>query len=131
MYMYSYIFAIIVITQPQNTTVCQGGIAVFTCVIDFHNISMVDMDRINWWRTRLDHNYSPIDVMIPRHARGNDIMNSISGNRLTSVLMITDVKLVHMGPYWLGFTKDEDLSTKAFLIVTSSGTYYICTQCTR
>ena len=115
------------ITQPENTTVCEGEIAVFTCVVDFHDISMVDMDRINWWRTRLDHN-SPTDFMISLHTSGIDIMNSISGNRLTSVLMITGVKLSHVGPYWL--VKDENLSNKAFLNVISNG-MYACTQYAR
>ena len=110
------------ITQPENITVCEGGIAVFTCVVDFRNISMVDIENINWWRTRLDHN-SPTDVIISPHTLGIDIMKNISGNRLTSVLMITGVKLSHVGPYWLGFTEDENLSNKAFLIVTSNGMY--------
>ena len=118
------------ITQPENTTVCEGGIAVFTCVVDFRNISMVDIENINWWRTRLDYN-SPTNVVIPRHARGIDIMNSISGNRLTSVLMITSVKLVHMGPYLLRFSQDENLSIKAFLIVTSNGMYMLVHNCIR
>ena len=93
--------------------------------MDIHNISIVNIENVNWWRTRLDHN-DPSNFMISPHTRDIYIMKNIGGNRLTSVLVIKGVTSSHMGPYWLGFSDSKNnLSNKAFLNVISNG-MYIC-----
>ena len=128
MYVSNYV-TVTVITQPDNTTACEGGTAIFTCVVDIHNVS-IDTRNTNWWRTRIDHNHSmPIKIVLT--ASGHRTVNSISEHRLTSLLMITNVKLTHKGPYWLKFNKSRNLSDVAYLSVTPNGmyvcSYNICT----
>ena len=117
----SLCISVTVITQPDNTTTCEGGIVVFTCVIDIRNVN-ISTEDIRWWRIREDINKV---AMLPPSFKRYNITNNISELRLTSVLMITDVRLVDLGSYWLGLTIfNERLCNKAFL---SIGMYTICT----
>ena len=78
--------------------------------------------HVTWWRTRID-NLPTINISVP--LRGNRrfrITNTIMDNRLTSVLNITDITLIHVGPYWLRLNDNEDISNMAFLNV-SHGMY--------
>ena len=113
-----------VITQPVNTTGCVGETAMFTCVLDIQNVSM-DMKNyvLLWYRTRIDENFHAANISIPqRRTPRFNITNTISNNRLTSVLNITDVTWTHGGPYWLKWN-NEDISNMAFLSVASNGKY--------
>ena len=110
------------ITQPDNTTACEGGTAIFTCVVDMHTAS-IDTEDTNWWRKRVDQNSSPIKIAFT--AFGHRTVNSINGYRLTSLLMITNVKSTHIGPYWLKFNESTNLSDVAYLSVTPNG-MYVC-----
>ena len=119
MHVSNYLYVTVtVITQPDNTTACEGGTAIFTCVVDIHNVS-IDTRNINWWRKRIDQNSSPIKVAFT--AAGHRTVNSINGYRLTSLLMITNVKSTHIGPYWLN--ESRNLSDVAYLSVTPNGMY--------
>ena len=108
------------ITQPDNTTACEGGTAIFTCVVDMHTAS-IDTEDTNWWRKRVDQNSSPIKIAFT--ASGHHTVNTISGYRLTSLLMITNVRLTHIGPYWLKLGESRNLSGVAYLSVTPNGMY--------
>ena len=118
-----------VITQPDNITVCEGGTAVFTCVMDILNVS-INTEDINWWRIRIDHKgLTEITETVTRYTISNDI----NGHELTSALMITNVRLGDMGPYWPGLIDDNQLCSMAFLstvngtYVCVSYVYYVCT----
>ena len=107
------------ITQPDNTTACEGGTAIFTCIVDIHNAS-IDTRDTNWWRTRIGQNPST-PIKMPFTASGHHTVNSINGYRLTSLLMITNVKLTHIGPYWLQLNESRNLSDVVYLSVTPNG----------
>ena len=113
-----------VITQPDNTTTCEGGTAVFTCVVDILNVNINTVD-IRWWRIRLDQTSSqplPVTETVTKYT----ISNSINEHRVTSVLMITDVGSEHMGPYWPGLIDKKQLCSMAFLSITLQNGTYMC-----
>ena len=120
MYLHVITYVIVtVITQPVNTTACEGGTAIFTCIVDIHNTSIVTKTT-QWWRTRIDVNF-PLPIKIAFTASRHNTVNSINGHRLTSLLMITNVKLTHRGPYWLKLNESRNLSDVAYLSVTPNG----------
>ena len=106
------------ITQPDNTTVCEGGTAVFTCVMDILNVN-ISIEDIRWWRKRDDNNMTR---MLSSTVTRYNITNIISEHRLASVLMIINVRLADLGPYWLGLTaKENRLCNNAFLSIAPNG----------
>ena len=113
-----------VITQPDNTTTCKGGAAVFTCIMDIRNVS-ISIEDIRWWRKREDNNMT---ITLSPNLKRYNITNIINEHKLTSFLVITDVRLVDFGPYWLGLTvKEERLCNNAFLsIVVVPNGMYLC-----
>ena len=122
MYLHIITYVIVtVITQPVNITACEGGTAIFTCIVDIHNTSIVTR-KTQWWRTRIDQKI-PFPFKIAFTASRHHTVNSINGYRLTSLLMITDVKLTHRGPYWLKLNESRNLSDVAYLSVTPNGMY--------
>ena len=97
-------YLVAVITQPDNTTVCEGGTAVFTCEMDSLNVDVSLVD-VKWWRTREDQN---LNVTVNTQGlRRLNVNNSISEGTLTSTLMITDVRSNHIGPYWCVLMSNE------------------------
>ena len=127
---YTYvIITVTVITQPDNTTVCEGGTAVFTCTMNITNATINTMDA-KWWRIRTDLNNDSVDVPVSTHALPRlNINNSISQNTLTSVLMITNVKSSHIGPYWCVLMITNELtmaSNMAFLNIVPNGSTLVC-----
>ena len=110
-----------VITQPVNTTVCEGGTAVFTCEMDILNVNVSLMDDVKWWRIRTDQNSGNIIVNTQALERFN-ITNSISQGTLTSALMITNVRSIDIGPYWCVLMINNEstmASNMAFLNITN------------
>ena len=115
-----------VITQPDNTTVCEGGTAVFTCVVDIILNVNINTEDISWWRIRTDHDSV---ILITETVTRYIISNDINEHRVTSVLTITNLRLADMGPYWPGLTDDNQLCSMAFLsVVLQNGmcVYHIC-----
>ena len=114
------------ITQPDNATTCLGGTVVFTCVMDIRNVN-ISIEDIRWWRKREDNNMT---IMLSPNLKRYNITNIISEHKLTSVLMITNVRLVDSGPSWLGLTVQEKrLCNNAFLSILPNGMYihtYLC-----
>jgi len=72
--------------QPSNVTVCIGGVAVFTCVVD-KNGTNVTSDDVTWEQIRVGGGTSTLSTSI----RGVpfNITTTISGDILTSTLTIT------------------------------------------
>ena len=115
------------ITQPDNATVCKGGAANFTCVMNITNVS--ESIDVKWWRRRIDQNSGNVPIVTQGVTRLN-VINSISNNndKLTSVLMITDVRVTDIGPYWCAVMITNELtmeSNRAFLNITPNGMYII------
>ena len=122
------IITVTVVTQPRNTTGCVGGTAMFTCVM---NITVnKSTDNIKWWRRRIDDDSPSIEIK----TQGTNLFSitrTISGGTLTSILMITNLRLAFVGPYWLKMANSTQLTDKAFLSIVPSGTYvcmcaYVC-----
>ena len=69
------------IDQPDNVTVCEGGTALFTCVMNITNVNISEGD-IKWWRARIDHGLS-INLEIKETAERYEVI-------LLTLLMIKD-----------------------------------------
>ena len=82
----------IVISEPDDVTVCEGTPAVFTCELDITDSSL-DSDDIQWYRFI---NETHTTEMINQQ----DI-TSITNNRLTSSLTVANVRKSHTGYYWV------------------------------
>ena len=115
-----------VITQPDNTTACARGTAVFTCVVEFQNVN-ISTEDIKWWRIRIDV-VSNAPLFIRENIRFI-VTSNISGGVLTSVLMITDLRTAFIGPYWLGMVDGTQLSNVAYLSIVPNG-MCMCCVCT-
>ena len=115
------------VTQPHNTTGCVGGTAMFTCVM---NVTVnIRTDDIKWWRKRID-NDSPRDEIPTQGSNLFSTASSINGGILTSVLIITNLRLLFIGPYWLEVADGIGSSDSAFLSIIPNGMYVrICILC--
>ena len=114
------------ITQPDNTTVCEGGTAVFTCEMDILNVNVSLVD-VKWWRIRTDQ--PSINIPVNTHGLVRfSVNNSISQDTLTSALMITNVRSTDIGSYWFVLMINNELmmaSNMAFLNIVPNG-MYVC-----
>ena len=119
-----------VITQPTNVSGCVGGTAMFTCVMRFENVS-VNEEGIKWWRRRNDQPTKKLKIIETQGNKFFSITSNISGETLTSVLMINVLRSTLIGPYWLEMADDTQLSDVAFLSIAPSGMcvriYAFCT----
>jgi len=88
----------IVISQPNDVSVCEGRGTVFTCVLNTANTNIRD-DNVQWYR--FIKNTGTIEAVNPD---GESISFSTvtDGNVLSSSLNITDVKQSYTGYYWMG-----------------------------
>ena len=109
------------ITQPRNVSGCVGGTAMFTCVMRFQNVS-ISKEDIKWWRITTDH--ATNQWYLPIRLQGTTVFNitsNISGERLTSVLIINGLRSQFIGPYWLEMANGTQISDVAFLSIAPSG----------
>ena len=125
--MYTYIIiTVTVITQPDNTTVCEGGTAVFTCEMDILNVNVSPVD-VKWRRRRI---YQAVNVTVNTQGLPRlNVNNSISQGTLTiaSVLMITDVRSTDIGPYWCVLMINNELIAASNMAFLNIGMYgYKC-----
>jgi len=70
-------------TQPSDVTLCTGGVAVFTCVVD-RNGTSITSDDVKWEQIRVGG-----DTSILRTISLIIITTTLSGDILTSTLKIT------------------------------------------
>ncbi|XP_065910714.1 tyrosine-protein kinase receptor TYRO3-like isoform X2 [Dysidea avara] len=76
-------------TQPRDVTVCNGGVAVFTCVVD-RNSTDITSDDVMWQMIRISGGISTLSTSLTGGIRFN-ITTTISGDILTSIFTITGV----------------------------------------
>ena len=76
-------------TQPSDVTVCTGGVAVFTCVVD-RNGTNIGTDDVMWQQIRMSGVISTLSTSLTGGVPFN-ITTTISGDILTSTLTITGV----------------------------------------
>jgi len=74
-------------TQPSDVTLCTGGVAVFTCVVD-RNGTYITSNDVMWKQIRRGGSTLTLSTSINRGVPFN-ITTTISGDMLTSTLIIT------------------------------------------
>ena len=115
-----------VITQPHNVSGCVGGTAMFTCVMRFKNVN-ISKEDIRWWRGRINQSTNKHLLIRIQGNTAFSITSNISGETLTSVLMINGLRSAFIGPYWAEMADGTQLSDVAFLSIAPSGMcVYIC-----
>ena len=82
-----------VISQPDDVTACEGGQAVFTCVLN----STVG-DNVQWYRFIKDT--GTIEMVVP-NAGNFKMANHNNSRNLTTSLTITNTRKSHTGYYWV------------------------------
>ena len=82
-------YAATITTQPRDVTVCNGGVAVFTCVVD-RNSTDITSDDVMWQMIRISGGISTLSTSLTGGIRFN-ITTTISGDILTSIFTITGV----------------------------------------
>ena len=95
--LYSTIYVRIVISQPDNVTICEGNGAVFTCIFD----SNIRSDDVQWYRFIKDT--STTEIVYPNRENINFLADtSATGNTINSTLIITNVRKFYSGYFWVG-----------------------------
>ena len=91
-----FIFITIVISEPDDVTVCEGEGTVFSCVLNKN--SNISNNDIHWYRFL--RNTGTIEMVDPR---GEDVsFLTHTGSILTSNLTITNAIKSYTGYYWVG-----------------------------
>ncbi|XP_065890845.1 uncharacterized protein [Dysidea avara] len=83
------ILTAVITTQPSDITVCNGGAAVFTCVVD-RNGTDITSDDVMWQQMRMNGGISTLYSSLTGRVPFN-ITTTISGDILTSTLTVTGV----------------------------------------
>ena len=115
-------------TQPSDVTVCTGGVAVFTCVVDRNGTGIIS-DDVMWQQMRMDGIISTLSTSltgIPFNTTTN-----ISGDILTSILTITGVTDSNvLGTSLYRCVVNDMMSRNASsLISTGTNCLSMCIQC--
>ena len=85
-----FIFTI-VISEPDDVTVCEGVGAEFTCVLD----GSIRVEDIQWYRYIMDTGATEmVDTDLD--------ISSRTARNTSSTLTITDTGISHTGYYWVG-----------------------------
>ena len=109
-YVYKYV-AIIVISEPDDVTVCEGKEIVFTCVLN----SNISSDDVQWYRFIKDT--SSIEMVYHDGDNINFITDTI-GNTTSSSLTITNVIKAYTGYFWVG-TPSLTVCNASLTVLTS------------
>ena len=88
----------IVISQPNDVTICEGKGTVFTCVLDTIYTNITN-DNVQWYG--FIKNTGTTETVDPDDGNIN-LLTNITGNTLNSSLSITDVRQSYTGYYWMG-----------------------------
>ena len=98
------------ISQSDDITICEGGEAVFTCVLN----SNIRSDEVQWYRFIKDTNTT--ETVDPNGENINFFTRTI-GNTSTSVT-ITDAIKSYTGYFWVG-TSSLNVCNASLTVVTS------------
>ena len=110
------------ISEPNNVTVCEGGEAVFTCLLS----SSIRSDDVQWYRSLVDMSSSEL-------VEGENInfLNHTTGGALNASLIITNVSKSFAGNFWVRIP--SGMVCRASLTILPSKYYvwmvviYVCT----
>ena len=92
------LFFTIVISEPDDVTVCEGKEVVFTCVLNTTN-NNINSGNVQWYRLVKD---TGITEMVDQQDSNIHFTTSTINNTLTSQLNITSAEISHTGYYWVG-----------------------------
>ena len=110
------IISTLVISEPNNATICEGRRSVFTCVLNSNR----RYSDIQWYRfikdTGTTEMVDPDDqsITIATH----------TGSRINSSLTITNVRKSYTGYYWVG-TSYFNVCNVSLTVVTSMWIHFI------
>ncbi|XP_065910676.1 uncharacterized protein [Dysidea avara] len=111
------VLAATITTQPSDVTLCAEGVAVFTCVVD-RNGTNITSSNVTWQQIRVGGGISTLSTS--QRGVPFNITTTIAGDILTSVLMITGVKVNNiLGSSSYRCLANDMMSRKAFLLISS------------
>ena len=111
-----FIFITIVISEPDDVSICEGEGTVFSCVLN--RISNISNNDVHWYRFLRSRGTTEIV-----NASGENVSFLIhTGNTLTSNLTITNAIKSYTGYYWVG-TPSLTVCNVSLTVVTST---YVC-----
>ena len=102
----------IVISEPDDVTICEGGSTIFTCVLD----SSISSDDVQWYRLIMD---TSTTVMVDPQDSNIQFTTSTTNNTSTSSLTITNAVKSYTGYYWVRLPSDDDVCNVSLTVVTS------------
>ena len=93
------VYSTIVISEPDDVTVCEGRSTTFTCVLD----SSISSDDVQWYRLMKDNSTTE------RVNQGSNIQFNTStiNNTLTNSLTISEPSKSYTGYYWVRLPSDD------------------------
>ena len=100
----------VVISEPDDVTICEGRSTTFTCVLD-GNISS---DDVQWYR--LLNGINTTETL--NQSSNIHFTTSTTNNTLTCSLTITNATKSYTGYYWVGIPSDDVCNVS--LTVTTS-----------
>ena len=102
----------LVISEPDDVTICEGKEAVFTCVLN----SNIRSDDVQWYRFIKDNGTT---VMVDPDGDNIYFKNTnTNGNSTSSSLTITNVTKSYTGYFWVG-TSSLNVCNASLTVLTS------------
>ena len=95
--MHKMFISIIAFDEPDDVTICEGGGAVFSCVLNTTNTN-ISSDDVQWYR--FIKNTGTTEMINPNGTSIAFVTNH-SGNVLTTILTITNAMKSYTGYYWV------------------------------
>ena len=84
-----------VISQPDDVTICEGGGAVFTCVLN----SNIRSDDVQWYRFIKD---TSTTEMVDPNGENINFLTHTNGSTTNSSLTISNAIKSYTGYFWVG-----------------------------
>ena len=101
----------IVISQPDDVTICEGKGAVFTCALN----SSIRSDDVQWYRFIKD---SSTTEMIDPNGENINFLTRTNGSTINSSLTITNATKSYTGYFWVG-TPSLNVCNASLTVLTS------------
>ena len=105
------------ISQPYDTTICEGMGAVFTCVLNL-TISHTRYTDLEWYKFT---NASYIELLDPYEERINFLIRT-TGNTTSSSLNIINAVSSYTGYFWVG-TPSFTVCNVSLTVLAGTSTY--------
>ena len=90
----------IVISEPDDVTLCEGRSTTFTCVLN----GSISSDDVQWYRLIMD---TSTTVMVDPQDSNIQFTTSTINNTSTSSLTITNAVKSYTGYYWVRLPSDD------------------------